>query len=97
MGVRFGPCIPWPWFIASSSNLTGLFLFSLVGGVAVLLNYGTVLIERFGVSAYAMLAIRGLETFLFVVDFLCIVVFVGAETWTVMRDVLRSAAGGRHE
>jgi hypothetical protein len=57
-------------------TLAGVFLFSLVGGVAVLLNYGTVLIERSGVSPYATLAVRGLEGFLFVVDFLCIVVFV---------------------
>jgi len=78
-------------------TLAGVFLFSLVGGVAVLLNYGTVLIEQSGVSPYAMLAVRGLEGFLFVVDFLCIVVFVGTETWTFIRDVLRSASGGRHE
>jgi hypothetical protein len=78
-------------------TLAGVFLFSLIGGVAVLLNYGTVLIERLGISWYAMLAVRGLETFLFVVDFLCIVVFVGAETWTFLRDVLRSVSGGRHE
>jgi hypothetical protein len=78
-------------------TLAGVFLFSLVGGVVVLLSQGTVLIERFGAPAYAMLAVRGLESFLFAIDLLCIVVFITAEAWTFLRDVMRSATGGRHE
>jgi hypothetical protein len=78
-------------------TLAGVFLFSIVGGVVVLLSQGTILIERYGAPAYAMLAVRGLESFLFAIDFLCIMVFVTAETWTFLRDVIRSASGGRHE
>ena len=78
-------------------TVAGVFLFSVIGGVAVLLNYATLQIERAGVSPNVMLAIRGLEAFLFIIDFLCIVVFVSAETWEFLRDVLKRVTGGRDE
>jgi hypothetical protein len=43
-------------------TLAGVFLFSIVGGVVVLLSQGTILLERYGAPTYAMLAVRGLET-----------------------------------
>jgi hypothetical protein len=70
-------------------TIVGIVLFCLVGGAAVSLNYLTNLIERVGVSADIVLAIRGLELFLFAVDFLCLVVFVSKEAWDFCREIMR--------
>lgn len=70
-------------------TIVGIVLFSLVGGAAVLLNYFTNLIEHVGVSPYVIMAIQGLEFFLFAVDFLCLVVFVSEETWIFCREIVR--------
>jgi hypothetical protein len=77
-------------------TVVGVVLFSIVGGVAVLLNQGTILIEGTGVSPYIVLAIRGLEFFLFAADLVCTVVFVAVETLILLRDVVSSGLGGRH-
>ena len=67
----------------------GVVLFSLMGGAAVLLNYFTSLIERVGVSPHIIMTIQGLGYFLFAVDLLCLVVFVGKEAWDFCRDTMR--------
>jgi hypothetical protein len=70
-------------------TIVGIVLFSLVGGAAVSLNYFTNLIEQMGVSPHIITAIQGLGFFLFAVDFLCLVVFVGKEAWDFCRDIIR--------
>ena len=60
-----------------------------------LLNYFTNLIERLGVSPYLIMAIQGLEFFLFTADFLCLVLFVSKETWTFCRDIVSLKPGDR--
>ena len=54
-----------------------------------MLNFLTNLIEQVGVSPYIIMAIQGLEFFLFAVDFLCLVVFVGKEAWIFCREIIR--------
>lgn len=54
-----------------------------------LLNYFTNLIEQVGVSPHIIMAVQGLGFFLFAVDFLCLVVFVGKEAWDFCRDIMR--------
>lgn len=73
----------------ASHTTVGIALFSLVGGAAVLLNYFTNLIERVGVSPHIIMAIEGQGYFLFAVDLLCLVVFVGKEAWDFCRDIMR--------
>ena len=63
-------------------------LFALVGGATVLLNYGADLIAGTSVSHYIVEAIRGLEFFLFAVDFVCMVTFVIKETWIFLREIV---------
>jgi hypothetical protein len=61
-------------------TLVGVVMFAVVGGAAVFLNYFTNLIEQLGISPYIVVAIQGLEFFLFAVDFLCLVIFIVKET-----------------
>ena len=78
-------------------TLAGAFLFSLIGGATALLNWGTLRLEHSGISPLVLLALRGLEAFLFSVDCLCLLVFVTAETWTFLRDVVASAVRSRDD
>jgi hypothetical protein len=77
--------------------LAGVFLFSLIGAAAALLNRGSLALEHSGVSPLALLVLHGLEIFLLGIDCLCLVVFVVAEAWTFLRDVIRSARSRDHE
>ena len=54
-----------------------------------MLNYFTKLIELVGVSPYIIMAIQGLEFFLFAVDFLCLVIFISKEVWIICREIMR--------
>ena len=69
-------------------TVVGALLFSMVGGVAVLLNYAVNLIQGSGVSPYMILAVQALEFFLFAVDFICLVVFVIKEAWILVREIV---------
>jgi hypothetical protein len=46
------------------------------------------LIAGTSVSHYIVEAIRGLEFFLFAVDFVCMVTFVIKETWIFLREIV---------
>jgi hypothetical protein len=70
-------------------TLVGVVMFAVVGGAAVFLNYFTNLIEQLGISPYIVVAIQGLEFFLFAVDFLCLVIFIVKETWVFCREIIR--------
>ena len=69
-------------------TIAGAAMFVVVGATAAALNYGAILIARTGVSSYIVLAIQGLEFFLFSADFICPVVLIVRETWTFVREVL---------
>jgi hypothetical protein len=63
-------------------------LFALVGGAAALLHYYTQVLERLGMPALILTAIKSTEYFLFAVDLLCFVVYVSRETWLLLRAML---------
>jgi hypothetical protein len=69
-------------------TLVGVFLFSLVGGAAMIVNYFTVYIERSGVSPYILCGVQGLEFFLFAADFICMIVFIVKEVLIFIGDTV---------
>ena len=65
------------------------FLFALVGAAAALLHYYTELLAKLGMPYIILEAIKATEYFLFAVDMVCFIVYVGRETWLLLRSMLR--------
>jgi hypothetical protein len=66
--------------------LTGASVFALVAGVAVVLNYGIKRLEAADfVSSLVLAGLRFVELVLFAADIICMVIFVGVESWTLIR------------
>jgi hypothetical protein len=73
---------------------TGILLFGMVGGAAVVLNYLTQLMEGARLSPYILYAVHGLEFFLFAADFICLVAFIVKETLIFLRKTCLPRKGG---
>lgn len=69
-------------------TIVGVTMFALVGAATVLLSRGADLIAASGISPYVVLAVRGLEFFLFAADVVCAVALVSMETWTFLREIV---------
>ena len=77
-------------------TLVGVGLFLVIGLAVLLPHVFTGLIKYSGVSKPGVHTFRSLEALLFASDVVCMVLFIGRETFLFIREIIRPRPGGNH-